>query len=454
MKLRYGLVLSSALTLAFTGCAASSGGGTGTTTAAPTTGGEVLAQGERPRDTNFTREAERALEAAEEAATAGEAATSYQAAAAAAEQAIAEDAMNPLGYRLAGEAYLGLEDYEKAGMNFDEAERLRPVYALETERIREMAWIDRYEAAAPMVNSGQYEMAIEYFEQANAIYQGRPEVLVTLGQVYAQLQEHDLAIERLQSAQAIIESDRIDEMDEETAANWRDQGAMIPTMIAQSLVNAERFEEAVAALQELLAAEPGNTSYMRTLGTTYVRMGQPEQAQTIFDQMLASGGMDSVEFYSVGVGFYQMEEYAAAAGAFRGGAEASVNDRDAIEMWARSLQIAYPTGEGAVEPPEGALEELMTAGQRWLELDPNNQNAHLIMAQTANRTGNADMAREMIGAIEEWVRSKSNEVFLAAQVAYVRALPGGNLNGNLPGTWEPHGRGILRITLQKCYTPL
>jgi tetratricopeptide (TPR) repeat protein len=398
MNLRFGVALASALTLTLGGCAASSGGGGA---AAPRiSGGEVLAQGESPRQDANTRAAQGHLEQAESAATPEAAAPHYQAAAEAADAAIAADPTNPLAYRLAAEAYLGLEDYARAGAMYDEAERLRPIYALETERVREMAWIDRYQSAAPLVNAGEYEAAIEYFEQANAIYKGRPEVMLTLGQVYAQVGEYDLAVENLLNAQAIIESDRINEMDSTTAATWRQQGAEIPVMIAQSLVNAERYEEAVTALRDLLAQEPGNPSYLRTLGTTFVRMEQPDSAKVVYDQLMTVEGLSSAEYYAVGVGQYQLEDYAEAAAAFKRATEVSPNDRDALEMWARSLQLTYPAGADAPEPPAGALEELRSASERWLELDPNNQNAHLILAQTANRLGDQDAARDLIAAIE------------------------------------------------------
>lgn len=399
MKLRFGLAMTSALTLALGGCA-SAGGTAAPEGTAPVTGGEVLAQGERVRNDANTRAAQDALEQAQEAATPEAAAPLYQAAADAAQAGIQADPTNPLAYRLAAEAFLGLGDYQQAGAMFDEAERLRPIYTLETERVRELAWIDRYQAAAPLVNAGDYEAAVQYFEDANAIYQGRPEVMLTLGQVYAQIGEYDKAIENLQAAQAIIESDRINEMDEATAEAWRAQAADIPVTIASSLVNAGRYDEAVSALRGLLAQDPGNIGYLRTLGTTFVRMEQPDSAKGVYDQMMAAGGMSSSDYYAVGVGYYQMEDFVAAAGAFKAGAEASVNDRDNVEMWARSLQIAYPVGEDAPTPPEGTLAELRGAAERWLALDPNNQNAYLILAQTANRLGDADAARDLVGAIE------------------------------------------------------
>ena len=88
--------------------------------------------------------------------------------------------------------------------------------------------------------------------------------------------------------------------------------------------------------------------------------------------------------------------------------DASVNDRDALEMWARSLIAAYPTGEGAPEPPAGALDEIIMTSERWMELDPNNRNAYLIKAQTANRMGDEDTASDLVGQIEAFPVSVDN----------------------------------------------
>lgn len=405
MKLRYGL-FSLAAVIALGACASGGGGGGGEgggaleQAMAELRGGDQLEQGERPRENDFTDAAEEQLEQAREAETPEAGAPFFRAAVEAAQAAINADSTNPLGYRLAGEAYLGLDDYEMAGDMLDRAEELRPVYVLETERIRETAWLDRYQAAAPLVNSGDYEGAIEIYEQANAIYQGRPEVMITLGQVYQALGEHDKAIENLQAAQDLIESDRTAQMDEATAAGWREQGAMLPTYIAQSLVAAGRYEEATTALRGLLEEDPGNVAYLQSLANAFVRMEQPDSATAVYNEVLALDGLTSDQLYRVGVGFYQIEDYVGAADAFKAAATASVNDRDALELWARSLLIEYPAGEGEPEIPAEALADLDEAATRWLELDPYSQNAHIILAQTVNREGDEGRASELVEAIE------------------------------------------------------
>jgi tetratricopeptide (TPR) repeat protein len=409
MKLRYGLALASALTLSLGACASGGGGGGSSSAAVPAgPGGEVLAQGEDPRDDDFTEMAEDALGDITPEMGDAEARPLYEAAAVAAEQAIQADPTNPKAHYLSAQAQLGLDDYAAAAAALDEAERLRPIYALETERIRENAWIEKYQEAAPLVNAGEYEESIRIFEQANAIYRERPEVMLTLGQVYAQTGQYDEAVENLQAAQEIINSERTEQMDSATAESWRQQGADLPVMIAQTLVQAEQYDEAAVALEGLLAEDPENVAYLRTLGSTLIRMEQPDSAQAVFNRILEIDGLPSSDYYQVGIGLYQAEEYVQAADAFEKAAGASVNDRDALEMWSRSLIAAYPTGEDAPEPPAGALEEIVSTSERWMELDPNNRNAYLILAQTANRLGDEARASDLVGQIEEFQVSMDN----------------------------------------------
>ncbi len=409
MKLRYGLTLATALTLSLGACASGGGGGSSAPqTGSSMSGANVLAQGESPRDDDFTEAAEDALNDIGPDMSDADALPLYQAAAAAAQQAIDADPTNPKAYLLAAQASLGLDDYETAARMLDEAERLRPIYELETERIRETAWIEKYQEAAPLVNAGEYEESIAVFEQANAIYKERPEVMLTLGQVYSQTGQYDEAVENYQSAQAIINSERTELMDSATAASWREQGADLPVLIAQTLVQAEQYDEAATALGDLLAEDPENVAYLRTLGSTLVAMDQPDSAQVVFNRILEIDGLPSSDYYQVGIGLYQAEDYVQAADAFQQAATASVNDRDALEMWSRSLIAAYPTGEDAPEPPAGTLEEVVEATDRWMELDPNNRNAFLIKAQTANRMGDGATASELVGQIEGFQVSMDN----------------------------------------------
>ncbi len=404
MNFRLPLVVAGTLVI-MGGCAASSGGGGSSSSAGPSaalSGGTALAQGERPRENDMTREAARHIEQGQESETPEEAQVHYEMAVQSAQAAIAADSTNPLPYYQLGLAQMGLDDYVAANEALSEAERLRPVYELETMGVRERAWIDLYQEAAPIVNTGDYEGAIEIFKNADAIYDRRPEVKAYMGQLYVQVGEYDAAIASLRGAQEIIGDDELRaEMDSATVASWDETGAQLPIYVTQALMQTQRYGEAAQELQALLAEDPENMNYLRQLASLYVEMDQPEDAQAVYDRMAATGNLSGAEHYAIGVGYYQMENWDGAINSFKTAAEVSVNDRDALEMWSRSVQLAYPTGEDAPEAPAGVLEEMMAAAERWMELDPNNRNAYLILAQTANRMGDQDRAAELVGAIED-----------------------------------------------------
>ena len=388
MRIRDGLVLGLTLGFGLTGCA-SGGGGGGTPAADPSAGANILAQGERPRDSENTRAAERSLDAAQDAASPTEARPLYEQALASAEAAIAEDATNPLAYRLAGFAALGLEEFQDAGGHFDRAEELRPIYELELAPVREQAYIDRYTASSPYLQSGDYAAAAEILEGANSIYPDRPEAMVTLAQIYAQERNHDLALERIDQAIAFFGSDRLSEVDDETAASWREQGAGMELMRAQVLVDAGRFEEAVGTYEQIAAADPTNIAIRQDLAAIHMQMGNEAEAIVVYEALLADASLlTPADYYRIGIGFYQVSDYARATEAFSQAATQSRMDRDALEMWARSLQL------------DSAYTAVPPVAERWLELDPASQVGITILAQAVNAAGDAARAGEVIRRVD------------------------------------------------------
>ncbi|HUP51006.1 MAG TPA: tetratricopeptide repeat protein [Longimicrobiales bacterium] len=385
MKIRDGLVLALALGLGLTGCA--SGGGSAPATG-PTGGANLLAQGERPRETENTRATESHLEAAEEAASADQARPHYEQAMQSGQAAVAEDPTNPLAHRLAGFAALGLEDYQAAGQHFDRAQELRPIYELELAPVREQAYIDLYQAASPYLQSGDFTQAVGFLEGANAVYPDRPEALITLAQIHGQERNHDLAIQRIDEAIAFFQSDRMEEVDPETAAAWQEQADGLPRMRAQVLADAGRYEEAAVSYRQMVEADPSNIAITQDLAAILMQMGNEAEALEVYEALLATPSLSAQDYYRIGVGFYQASDYERAADAFGESAEMSRMDRDAIEMWARSLQLdsAY-----AAVPP---------VAERWLELDPASQIAITVLAQAVNAAGDAARAGDIIRRVD------------------------------------------------------
>ena len=389
MKIRFGLVLMLALGLGTAGCAAGGASGGSSAGSAPSVpGGEALLQGERPRQTENTRAAQRHLDAGDEADDPAEARMHYEQAMTAAEAAIAEDGRNPLAHRQAALSALALEDYATAGAHFDHAMELRPIYEFEDTPIREGAWIELYQQAIPMVNGGDYEGATPIFENANAIYSKRPEAMITLGQLYAQLRQHDDALRNIDMALEVIDSDIVEEMDSATVASWEQQTAELPMLRATVLADAGRFEEAAVAFRTLWAQNPDDLLAGRNLAGILVQMDDTEGAFAVYEQLMANPNLSAADFYTMGVGYYTGSDYSRAAEAFNGALERNPRDRDALEMLVRSLDL----GEAYTDVP--------AAAQRWIDLDPNGQNAYLILAKAVNANGDEDAARAAIETVD------------------------------------------------------
>ena len=381
MKINFGLVVAVVLTFTMTGCASTGG-------AERMSGISGAGAGLSPRNTDDTRAAKDAIEAAEDSTVPSDAAQLYAQAKALAEVAIEADSLNPLAYRLAGVASIGTDEYTQAGVYLDKAIELRPLYEFDLVAVREQAWLDLYQEGTPYVQTGDYENAAQYFEWANDIYQGRPEANVILGQVYAQLRDHDAAIENLNTAIGFAGSETMLQADSATASSWKEQLEPLPLLRAQVFADAGRFEQAIGTYRQLSAADPTDVELKRGLAAILMEMGKEVEATAVYIDMLEMSGLDSETLFSIGVGFYQSSDYGRAADAFGKAATASVNDRDAIEMWARSLQL------------DSAYSAIPAVAERWTELDPNGQNAWLILAQAANQNGDTKTTQEVISVIE------------------------------------------------------
>jgi tetratricopeptide (TPR) repeat protein len=370
-----------------------------------------LEQGERPRENRRTRDAEKHLDMADAGVMGPEVADSlYEEALANANEAIEDRDNNPLGYLLAGRALLGLGRFEEAVAALDKAEELRPVYMFEIDPIREGGWFDQYEVAQPLLSSGDYPQAAVVLENANLLYKKRPEVMIVLGQIYAsaagtmtdpaaRMETTDKAIERLREADEVITTlTQMPEVDSALAASWLAQQAEIPVTIAQALISAERYDEAAAALQGLVESNPGNILYATNLAGIYAQSEKPDSAKLVYSRLLTRTDLAPKDLYMIGIGLYQANEYGLAAGAFKGGVEIASKDRDAVEMWTRSLQLSLTTGGGDETPEQ--TQEVVTAAEQWTALDPNNRVGLLILAQAVNKAGDEPRTIELVEQIE------------------------------------------------------
>ncbi len=399
MKVRYGLVLATSVIMSAAGCAAGGGAAAPAAPAAkPTLHGEVLEEGVRPRENKQTRAADLFLTQAQTATDTARQQEHYQQALEAAKEGIALDPDNPKSYLQAGQAYVGLNDFVGADTMFTRAEELRPIYKLETQVYREMGWVNAYNQAIQPLNEGDLEAAARLFEQANDLYQGRPEALLQLGSLYAQMGETDKAAEAYRKALEILSETKEAQLaDTASAPVWKQHYEIATTGLAQVFSIAGRYEEAAQVYRDVLKDDPDNLLVLENLANVFAELAQSDStkafyadsARAILDEIFQRPDLDERGFYNAGVAFYQIEDYDGAAEAFRKVAEMNPLNRDAVLNLAQTLSIAEK------------FEELVPAARRLLELDPRNGLGWILLTRALSETDQVAEANKVFTEYQE-----------------------------------------------------
>jgi tetratricopeptide (TPR) repeat protein len=398
MTFRSSVASIAAVAMLATACASGGGG------SAPS-----AEEGNRPRDNSYTQTAQLFLVQAQQAETPDPA--RFQQVLDAANQSIAEDSMNPLGYRLAGEANLGLNNYDEADRLFDEAVSLYPEYDEELRFVRENAWVVAYNAAIPALQSGDLPEAQQAFENADVIYGGRPEAMLQLASIYERTDQNENAFATYAKVLDLVRGPRFALQDSVAQIDWVEQEQIAASLLAQGLVRDERFPEAIAAYDAYLENHPDDIQVASNKAGTLGLMGQAAEAQAVYAGLMAKPALSSREAFAIGIGYYNMEIYSEAAAAFKRSLDGNSMSRDAAYNYAQSLFLAEE------------FEPLPAAASHLIELDPQNPNAYLLSGQGLLNAGQEDEANEVANMSEE----------LAFQVVRPELQPlaggGGNLSG-------------------------
>lgn len=333
-----------------------------------------------PSDNTHTRTAQFALLQAGSAEDGGEA--RYREALAAALTSISQEATNPMGYMLAGQAQVGLADYLAADTLFDEALELYPAYAEDIRIERESGWITIFNAALAPIDAGDYAEGIRMLEEAEVLYEKqRPEALMNLGLAYDRTGEPEKAVDAYGAALEIIRNPRAEGMDSAMVASWGEREAGVSFNRAQLLSRTERYDEAIVEYETYLANHPGDITAISSMASVLAMSGMPDSAQAVYDGLMADADQLGMrELMNVGVGLYRAESYENAANAFRRVTEVAPDNRDAVSNLAQSLSDLE------------AWDELLEVGARLIELDGYNSYSYRLYAQALVNSGDEQEA--------------------------------------------------------------
>ena len=379
MKFQLGVVLAASTVIAAGACAGGSGGGGDDTPMPP-----GMEEGVPPRDNMFTRTAALALSQAMQNADPSERDARYQDALLASLDGIENQPDNPQSYRQAGEAYVGLNDLAGADSMWTRAEELYPLYSFDLNPLREQQWVNQYNLAVNQIQAGDMEGAVGLLEAAHAIYKGRPEAMLNLGSIHAQLANDDDAVRWYRTALELLRGPSFDTQPEDVQAMWSENEEIAAFNLAQILATAGRNEEAEAAYRTYLERNPDNVTALSNLAVVLMGMDRNDEAATIYEGLLARTDLDSRDYYVTGIGLYNAENYSMAAQAFGRSYELIPQSRDALYNYAQALYLA------------GELDELYPAALSLREMDPYNNNVYRLLAQGLMAQGDTTEAARVL----------------------------------------------------------
>ena len=377
MKFQLGVVLAASTVIVAGGCAAGSGGGAGEAALPP-----GVEEGVPPRDNMFTRTAALALSQAMQNADPAEREARYEEALEAALEGIVNEPNNPQSYRQAGEAFVGLNDLAGADSMWTKAEDLYPLYSFDLDPLREQQWVNQYNLAVNQIQAGDMEGAVPILESAHAIYKGRPEAMLNLGSVHAQLGNNDSAVEWYRTALGVLRGPDRETQPDEVQATWAENEEIAAFNLAQLLATSGRNQEAEAAYRDYLERTPDNVTALSNLAVVLMDMDRNAEAAEIYQGLLDRTDLSSRDYYVTGIGLYNSENYSMAAQAFGRSYEMIPQSRDALYNYAQALYLA------------GELDELYPAAVSLVEIDPYNNNVYRLLAQGLMAQGDtAEAAR-------------------------------------------------------------
>lgn len=310
----------------------------------------------------------------------------YQQALEAALLAIEETPDNPKAYLLAGQAAVGLRDWERADTMFDRAEEMYPPYDEQIVSEREQGWVVAYNEGAVAMGEGDLDLALQMFQAADRLYQGRPEARVAMGSVYSSRGEVEEAAEAYLSALEIAEQNPPESADEEQAAEWEETRRAVALNAAQLLAQSGDYERAAGVLEGFLedyadTLDSREELRLRTaLAGFYAQAGDAERAESMYDDLLGRDDLGADEYFQTGIGFFNTGDYGRAAEVFARASELNPYSRDALLNLVQSLYSQALELEETEDSPEKE-QELRSLYERTLEaaeqvqaLDPLNRN--------------------------------------------------------------------------------
>lgn len=321
-------------------------------------------------------------------------------------QGTKSDADNPKVWFLLGQTHALMGNAAAADSAFDKAESMYADYASETEPFRLDLWIRSYNEGVAALNAGDAAGAIAKFEAADAIYRGRPEALLSMGELQARAGDLAAAEQSYRSALEILRGPSGADLEGEKAAAWKENELQVTTELAALLADTGKPEEAAALYRELLERQPDNVQAKTNLAVTLSRAGKEAEAAKLYAELLAQPELSDVALFNIGVGLYRAQQFDQSVEAFSRAMERNAHSAETLYNLGQALVAAAAEADAARKAELN--QHLLETAQRLHELDPNNRNVLMMIAQARQTLAEAEsdaakaeqLKRELVETLE------------------------------------------------------
>src|SRR5438094_3092952 len=205
---------------------------------------------------------------------------------------------NPAAWYYLGRYYMMAEDLGAADSALSKALALAPACKDDIALYRRQAWVPVFNAGVQAWQAGQSDSAIASFRRANQIYQAEPMGFVYIANLFVSREEPDSAGKKTDAAKyhmdSVVYATHMDSAvkyfrlavgaasDPKYARDRKD--ALFN--VARVYHSAKRYDEAIAAYREYLAAYPGDVSGMASLAGLYGLTGKRDSAMALYGRVL------------------------------------------------------------------------------------------------------------------------------------------------------------------------
>ena len=323
---------------------------------------------------------------------------------------------NPRNYEMAGQAYVGLNDYEGADSVFKKAVEIWSCYSGLIDTLRYNAWVGAFNRGIQYAGSGDEERAVEAYSQAWMIYKKLPQPQLQIGAISAnralaaepgaeRAEEQSRAQEAFRSALTSIEQagERL------TAEQRQEYSRAAAFNLAQMLAFDERYQDAAKAYDRFLALEPDNVDATTNAAVVLTRASTQnaakaadmedgpekeailadaaalkERAKGYYAKLLGREDLSADEFHNLGIGLLQLQMNA-----------------DAVQAFSRAVALT-PYSERSMAQlafvlfSEGNYDSLTVVAQKLVDRYPLDKNNLALLANAYRELDNSEKALELL----------------------------------------------------------